>query len=203
MALDTESRIWMFLSWGRPFRLTTALLDATTPDSTPMQIECGWTFSAVLTQSGDVYIWITSQLREDDRFKSKMDEMNADKDKEAFATDDGEIPCATWDYDFNPFRVAPLPSLPNFANPGSTEQNVRLVKIAAMEHSLVGLTDKGHVLKYDDVQVTETGRLGGRWIYVSDYMLLNSSFLIPFPTSYLIVDRDASKGIILEEFGKD
>ncbi|EJD07334.1 uncharacterized protein FOMMEDRAFT_143785 [Fomitiporia mediterranea MF3/22] len=42
MAIDAKNQIWAFTSWGRPFRLLTPALDCTSPDSTPIQAECGW-----------------------------------------------------------------------------------------------------------------------------------------------------------------
>ena len=57
MTLDSNSVVWNFRSWGRPFRLVSPSLDCSFPETTPVQIECGWAFSTVLTKPGDVYAW--------------------------------------------------------------------------------------------------------------------------------------------------
>lgn len=77
---------------------------------------------------------------------------------------DGVIPCSTWDLENNPTELPPLPGLPQLTGTNLDAETLRketaLIKIAAMDRSLVGLTNKGHVVKID--LSTE----GSRWEYV-------------------------------------
>ena len=59
MALDVNYTIWIFESWGRPYQIISPLLDCSSLETTPIQIEQGPIFSAALTRSGDVYVWST------------------------------------------------------------------------------------------------------------------------------------------------
>ncbi|KAG1881190.1 regulator of chromosome condensation 1/beta-lactamase-inhibitor protein II [Suillus subluteus] len=123
--LDDQHHVWTFLSWGRPFRLATPVLAATSLDSTPALVESGWNFSSVLTKSGDVAAMDAADLK-------------------AHATEDGVIPCSTWELHEEPTMLPPLPRLPEMSL-GSVEP-VKLVKLAALESRLIGLTNHGHVL---------------------------------------------------------
>lgn len=141
--LDDQHHVWTFLSWGRPFRLDTPTLDATSLDSTPALVESGWNFSSVLTKSGDVYVWwpFTAPLK--DVIAARSAAMDA-ADLKAYATEGGVIPCSTWELREEPTRLPPLPRLPELLL-GSAEP-VKLVKLAALESRLIGLTNHGHVL---------------------------------------------------------
>lgn len=184
MALDAHGRIWTFLCWGRPFRLTTPLLDNSTINATPKQVECGWVFSAALTESGDVFVWWPFEQGMTQAYATRMHEMNAEGGKDARATRDGVIPCVTWDMPHNPIRLPALPRLPTLSHPdgyGNDDDDSRVetkfVKIAAMDHHLIGLTNKGHVLKFDNLHNGDILRAEGmqaqrQWIYVSFLMSL-------------------------------
>ncbi|TFK51824.1 RCC1/BLIP-II [Heliocybe sulcata] len=150
-ALDANLDIWNFRSWGRPFRLVSPLLDKSVPEHTPAQIDCGWAFSCVLTQSGDVLIWWPFLDEMARIFDEKSEQMNQSGDKRAEATPEGTIPCVTWDMQSDPHRLPPIPShLPELPHTGDSEENrrkeIRLIKIAGGDNMIVGLTNKGHVL---------------------------------------------------------
>ncbi|OAX43974.1 RCC1/BLIP-II protein [Rhizopogon vinicolor AM-OR11-026] len=160
--LDDQHRVWTFLSWGRPFRLDSPALDATSFDSTPAQIQSGWHFSSVLTKSGDVYIWWPSTAP----LKDAIDAQNATMDAaglKAYATEEGVIPCSTWELQQEPTRLPPLPQLPQLSS--WSAEPVKLVKIAALENQLIGLTNHGHVLM---VSVDSVHQLG-RWEYLPNF----------------------------------
>jgi SCF-associated factor 1 len=157
--LDDQCRIWTFLSWGRPFRLDSPALAATSHDSTPAQIQSGWHFSSVLTKSGDVYVWWPFSAPLKDAINAQNATMDAAGLK-AYATEDGVIPCSTWELQQEPTMLPPLPQLPQLSS--SSAEPARLVKIAALETQLIGLTNHGHVLK---VSVGSALR-PGRWEYV-------------------------------------
>ncbi|KAH7890788.1 regulator of chromosome condensation 1/beta-lactamase-inhibitor protein II [Phlebopus sp. FC_14] len=141
-SLDENLHVWTLLSFGHPFRLITPLLDAATPDSTPLQVACGWNFSSVLTRGGDVFVWwpFSGEIRQ------LLSTQNADDPGSAVHAVDGVIPCAPRDLRKDPRQLPELPRLPPLIS-GAQHTEIRLVKIAALENSLVGLTNHGHVLK--------------------------------------------------------
>ncbi|EGO22280.1 hypothetical protein SERLADRAFT_472869 [Serpula lacrymans var. lacrymans S7.9] len=170
--LDDNSYIWTFLSWGRPFRLVTALLDNTSVDSTPLQIESGWQFSSVLTKSGDVLVWWpfgTETGRLIAERNTAMDEAR-DLSNRAHPTADGVIHCTTWELHKDPLRLPSLPRLPQLddvTRSAVSGEDTKLVKIAAMDHCLIGLTNHGHVLKFNVGD--ETNEIRGEWVYLPNF----------------------------------
>ena len=169
MTLDAHSTVWNFRSWGRPFRLVSPSLDCSSPETTPIQIECGWAFSAVLTRSGDVYAWWPTGATFEDRYREAMTELDKDQSTKAIVPDDGTvIPCHTWEIKRDPAKLPVLPDLPDLAGTGLGEEEHRketkLIKIAAFDNCLVGLTNKGHVLKIDGLTDEDSIQI---WRYVS------------------------------------
>ncbi|KIM90238.1 hypothetical protein PILCRDRAFT_811954 [Piloderma croceum F 1598] len=162
--LDANSQIWTFLNWGRPFRLTSSLLDCSTPDSTPVQVECGWAFSSVLTKAGNVYVWFPNDSRMEEIIESHDNTMNAEHHK-AVATPDKVIPCSTWDLNLNPVRLPALPSLPALVE---IKGETKLIKIAGSDQNLIGLTNQGHVLKFDSLN-NELSASRGTWTYLPNF----------------------------------
>ncbi|TFY78827.1 hypothetical protein EWM64_g5186 [Hericium alpestre] len=172
MALDSASQVWTFLSWGRPFRLQSPLLDSYAPDTTPQQIECGWAFSSILTKSGDVLVYWPfngDMQREIEEREAQMNEMG---DKNAYATSDKCISCAPWILQKDPFRLLVIPALPDLPDTGLSEEQLaeetKLIKIAAYDCHIVGLTNKGHVLKFGDLS-SEVSYTRGHWEYLPQF----------------------------------
>jgi len=99
--------------------------------------------------------------------EQKMREMDIEGDKKALATEDGTIPCTTWDLDITPIRLPSIPFLPELLNTGrpKTSQITELVQIAAFDSHIVGLTNHGHVLKFGPLD-DENNVSQGRWEYV-------------------------------------
>ena len=68
----------------------------------------------------------------------------------------------------DPTKLPALPDLPDFPATGLPEEErrkgTRLIKIAACYESLIGLTNKGHVLKLDKMDDENNTRI---WQYVS------------------------------------
>ena len=97
----------------------------------------------------------------------KMREMDSEGDKKVLATEDGTVPCVTWDLDITPTRLPSIPPLPDLLNTGNpkTSQITELVQIAAFQDHIVGLTNFGHVLKFGSLS-DENNALQGRWEYV-------------------------------------
>jgi SCF-associated factor 1 len=138
------------------------------PETTPVQAECGWSFSSILTQSGDVLVFWPSR----GEIGRIYDEENADMDERgdcnAYGTEDHRIPCVAWPLRADPLRLPPIPQLPDLGE--STEERPKattLIKIAAFDNHLIGLTNKGHVLKFGDLSNEDSFDRTTRWQYVS------------------------------------
>lgn len=174
--------MWNFVSWGRPFRLASSFLDKTSPDSTPHQVECGWTFTSVLTESRDVLVWWPRGTIIRERVQAKKDELDKN-DPDSLGKLETEvrgnrkyvakyINCHAWDLNVDPVRLPPVPGhdLPVLADtallPKEQHEEIKLVKIAAMDNFIIGLTNKGHVLRYTKLYDEEQYK-DGRWEYVS------------------------------------
>lgn len=145
----------------------TPFLDGTTSDSTPVQVESGWSFSSVLTKGGDVYVWwpLNGEMQQ------LVDARNTAMDEEglhAHATEHGIIPCAHWELSEDPYRLPELPRLPRLDELNAEDAGAYLVKIAALDCHLIGLTNHGHVVKIL-VQTRDTARLEG-WVYVRRFL---------------------------------
>ena len=167
MAPDLSGNIWTFMCWGRPYRLVSPLLDHTSSDTTPAQIECGWGFNSVLTESGDVYIWWPfdrAAMRQSSLWGAYV---NSDENIRHNPHADG-ISCSLQDLYLNPERLPVLPQLPDLGHMISEDEETRIVKIAGMDCFLIALTNKGHVLKFDDLS-NEISLESGRWEYVRSY----------------------------------
>lgn len=169
MTLDANSTVWNLRSWGRPFRLISPLLDCSSPETTPVQIECGWDFSTVLTKSGDVYAWWPSGDAFENQYRRTMAELDLNESTKAIVADNGTvIPCHTWEINKDPVKLPILPDLPDLPATGLHQEELRketkLIKIAALDHCLIGLTNKGHVLKIDGLTDEDFVQI---WHYVS------------------------------------
>jgi len=170
MTLDTNSMVWNFLSWGRPFQLVSPSLDCSSLETTPIQVECGWQFSAVLTGSGDVYMWWPYSSNFESQYKEAMAKLNKGESTKAIVPNGGiVISCHTWEINMDPVKLPILPDLPNLPGTGLPEEECRketkLVRIAGLDNSLIGLKNKGHVLMIDGVGKEQPT---GTWYYVSE-----------------------------------
>jgi SCF-associated factor 1 len=119
-------------------------------------------FSSLLTKSGDVLVWFPHDRRMEQIIDSHNDVMNAQQNR-VLPTEDNVIPCATWSLTLDPIRLPPLPPLPTLIE---IKEDTKLIKIAAFDNNLIGLTNQGHVLKFDSLG-NEQSTSHGRWTYVS------------------------------------
>ena len=211
-ALDDVGNIWNFVSWGRPFRLVSTLLDKSSPESMPVQVESGWAFTSVLTESGDVLVWWPRGSILYDKVRNKNTELDQ-SDIRPRGTLENEarknkhngkyIDCYAWDLFADPVRLPPVPvqNLPDLSNtnlpPEKRNEGTKLVKIAAMDNFIIGLTNKGHVLRYtklyDEVQYEL-----GRWEYVGcfTYTYMYGVFLTVNDNSFhILVNLTKSKNV--------
>lgn len=127
------------------------------------QLESGWTFSTVLTRNGEVLIWWPFGSPMSLKFQEKMKQMTKDGVKSLEV--EGAIQCNPWDFEGNDFAVLPdLPALPALPSINDNEET-RLVQIAGLDNQIIGLTNKGHVVKFASLE-DDTAMRGGRWEYV-------------------------------------
>ncbi|THV05547.1 RCC1/BLIP-II [Dendrothele bispora CBS 962.96] len=167
--MDSKNSIWTFLNWGRPFRLSSRRLSS--PDSPPIQVECGWTFSSLLTKSGDVFIWWPFAEQINALIQSKMSEMDQEGNKQNAV--DGVIPCACWDLEMDPYLLPPLPPLPNLsASDDAASVDTQIIQIAGFEDRLIVLTNHGHVLVFNSL-TDETRAPRGSWQYLPNFSQVN------------------------------
>ena len=159
-ALDANSTIWIFKAWGCPIQLVSPSLDCSSPETTPIQAECGPLYCAVLTRSGDVYAWWTNS----DPFERLYLEAVMPWARPAKTV----IPCQTKELKLNPIKLPALPDLPDLPDTGLSGEDrgkeTRLIKIAAGD-GLIGLTNKGHVLRLDLMDSEDDTWI---WYYVSE-----------------------------------
>jgi SCF-associated factor 1 len=183
-ALDHEGKVWCFNSWGRPFIFQSASFDPSNPDNTIVQVECGWTFSAALSSSGTAFVWNPLEGAVGNAATQRDTEFDkaSDADTEGMEVD-GVIKCHAWTLEgIEPLRLPELPHLPTLVDGEATHP--RLVKIAAGDQFIIGLTDGGHVLKLDLTDVNHPDaikELGGLfqkrlrgWEYVSRLIVKES-----------------------------
>ena len=163
MALDANSMVWTFKNWAQPIPLVSPSLDCSSPETMPIQIECEQWFSAVLTRSGDVYVWLSDAYTLSELFSGARDPTMGVTDYE------GVIHCQTQELKVDLIKLPTLPDLPELLATGLLEEECRketkLIKIAACEGSLIGLTNKGHVLKSDGLFSEDSAWI---WCYVSE-----------------------------------
>jgi len=177
MVLDSKNLVWTFASWGRPFRLDSPMLDCSSPETTPLQAESGWSFCAVLTQSNDVLVFWPSSGEVGGRLTEENDIMDERGDRHAYATPDHTIPCVPLALRANPLRIPPIPRLPELNGTGLSQEErsneTVLVKIAAFDNALIGLTNKGHVLKFGDLSNEHSFNMSTRWEYLENFSELS------------------------------
>ncbi|KAG8896354.1 hypothetical protein FRB99_008927, partial [Tulasnella sp. 403] len=161
------------------------------PENAITQVECGWDFVSMLTRGGSAYvIWPTGQQSQ---FASLLNSQNTQLNNEGDATKghpqevDGEdvIPCTTIAIQADPLRLPALPrDLPDLSRQFSVAESgvsgaeptgygrevdprneeTRLVRIAAGDCFIIGLTNKGHVLSLD---VTGGASNGPEWLRIN------------------------------------
>lgn len=163
VSLDTNNRIWNFVNWGHPFWLSSAVLRD--PTSKPVQIECGWMFSCMLTQYGDVFVWWPFSGQMETRIRSEMNRDDA-SDTLSPRSRNGAIPCVPWELDLAPTRLPSIPALPDLFGRTDSGKPTQLIKVAGLDNLLIGLTNKGHVLAFGSLH-NETSASRANWQYVN------------------------------------
>lgn len=248
--MTTDLQVVTFTSWGRPFVLRSSHF-ASSPQPTqahgslPVQVECGWDFTAVLTQNGDVFVYWPRPLvggvggtsgrlaRQVYKRNNIFDNLRGPHKPLARAEldeENGVVKCYVWsvDCDAPPEQehrqeqgqeqeqheveqeheeeqehgemLVKLPDLPLYDLPdlhvptveGQKEEGTRIIKLAGLDCQLIGLTNKGHVIRFRGLINEEAVATNGRkWEYVSMLQSKSSSALhtlyyLRSPQSFLL-----------------
>ena len=137
------------MSWGRPYRLVSPSSNCSSPQTTPIQIGSGALSSAVLTctQSGDVHArWLYESHRE---IGTRWTHRGYNHKQW------GNYSLHVLDISRDPVRLPVLPDLPDSPATGPLEEErwgvTKLIKTSTMIRCLIGLMNKGHDLKMDDL----------------------------------------------------
>lgn len=141
-----------------------------------MQIESGWTFSTVLMQSGDVLVFDPFSGAMQEKIAAINEELDRDptgaSKAKVTSQEPAVIPCHSWIMrDVEPIRLPAITStsLPDLLETGLSDderaEETKLVKIAGMDNAVIGLTNKGHVLKFNLLS-GEDASVRGSWEYV-------------------------------------
>lgn len=126
--------------------------------------------------SGDVLMYWPGSGSMLEAIQGKFNELNAVNNHDSKAIpEEGQdsIPCYIWDLlTANPVRLRPIPrDLPRLPATGLSDdadsEETRLIKIAGLDNNLIGLTNKGHVLRYNNLEGEENYQRG-QWEYVSE-----------------------------------
>ena len=118
-------------------------------------------------KSGDVYAWWPFGKTFKDQYRKATIKLDRD---ESIVPEGGTVmPCHTWEIKKDPVKLPILPDLPDLLETGLSEEECRkdtkLIKIAAFNTCLIGLTNKGHVLKMDKLDAENSTLV---WDYVSE-----------------------------------
>ncbi|RPD64104.1 RCC1/BLIP-II [Lentinus tigrinus ALCF2SS1-7] len=179
-ALDARGQVWTFTSWGRPFLLSSPRTDRSSPETTPKQVESGWSFSSILTESGDVLVYwpfggrlkMIADQKKEELDSSDNEELKAAAKARPTEVEPNVVPCYWWVlHGADPVQLPPIPveRLPALSRTGISQEDrdkeTKLVKIASLDNNILGLTNKGHVLRYGELYGEETYQ-AGRWEYL-------------------------------------
>lgn len=197
----------MLLAWGRPARLVAPVFNGSEPESTVVQVEAGWDVCAFLTQTGDAYVVFPFHGSFDAEAEAHIPRPNAPGVQREIVRRGDELPCECWDVEHHPTKLPPLPANLPVLHPKTDaeakEAPPKLVKIAAGDHFVVGLTDGGHVLKLDLPADNETGlrqlitRGDLQWDYVRRLELrpsrVSADRVCSFPSSVIFLKYAKSR----------
>lgn len=159
--LDAQNDVWILLAWGLPARLVAPVFNGSEPESTLVQVEAGWDVCAFLTQTGDAYVVFPFSGSFETAADEHIPQAHAPGPEKHIVRRGDELPCECWDIEHHPTKLPALPpNLPELhpkTEYGTKDAPPKLIKIAAGDRFVVGLTDGGHVLKLDLPADNENG----------------------------------------------
>lgn len=173
MALTESYRVMVFTNWGTPHYLESSVISNSSAFTTPLQVECGWSLSAVLTKGGEVYVWwprkglFREQIRQHDISTEQLS-----LEGQRISGNNGVVECVPWEISTDPYPLRDVgDDLPKL-HPDAPPDHTKIVKIAAGDGFLIGLTKGGHILKvgFPEEEGSFTGppMMRPRWSYVSN-----------------------------------
>ena len=115
---------------------------------------------------------VIADRKKDELDSSENAELKAAAKARPTVAEPNVVPCYWWVlHGADPVRLPPIPAerLPVLPGTGLSQEDrdkeTKLVKIASLDNNILGLTNKGHVLRYGELYGEETYR-AGRWEYV-------------------------------------
>ena len=157
--------MWIIIRPDRPYIIESDLINNEHADSTPIQVVCGHFFSAILTRSGEVYfIWPF------DAYAMGAFRKQYEGSSTRFEIKGNSISCKTWKLKSELHKLREIGDLPELdqrhGSPGS-KSPPKIISIAATDELLIGLTDKGHVLKINQFDSGKKTQIKDEnWVYV-------------------------------------
>lgn len=130
----------------------------------------------MLMNTGEVMVWWPSMGRLAEVIEEKAQGLNSEGIGFAEATEDGTIPCYTWQAAVNPVLLPSLPPLPDIRDIGDEyKKNLpRLVQLGGMDSHLVGLTNYAHVVIFRGLDHGQAiGTRGWEYVWLAICMCLN------------------------------
>ena len=160
-----ERNVWIIIRPDRPYIIESDLINNEHADSTPIQVVCGHFFSAILTRSGDVYI-----VYPFDEYARKEHEKRCEESETGLEIEGNRISCKTWKLKCELYKLREIGDLTELdqrhGSPGS-KSPPKIISIAATDKFLIGLTDKGHVLKINQFDSGKKTQIKDQnWVYV-------------------------------------
>jgi SCF-associated factor 1 len=149
-ALDIDGEIWCFTSWGKPFIYAPPILETHLSGDGVIQVESGSSFSCALNSSGMVFIWkptwpdTSCQCRS---AASTFDPLYRHNEAELAPNDIIQC-CGGRVAELDPILLPDLPHLPPLYDEDEACPP-QLTNIAAGDQFMIGLTNYGHILKFD------------------------------------------------------
>ena len=158
VGLDDSNSPWCFSNWETARKLTSPLIDGSSQNTTVVQAVCGKCFVVFLMRSGAVYLWWYRVQRPAPAIIQAEEErvtMGSGADDQTVRMRK-VIPCNSSEFpaDLHLLQDIPFDTLPNVRtlkagqldDEPATRTSPKLVQIALVGRSLIGLTDQGHFL---------------------------------------------------------
>ncbi|PAV22793.1 RCC1 BLIP-II [Pyrrhoderma noxium] len=165
IAIDIKGNVWIIICPDHPFLLKSDLINNGHADSTPIQVVCNFYYSAILTRSGDVYI-----VYPFDEYVTKAHEKHCEESGTGLEIEGNRISCKTWKLKYELYKLREIGDLPELDQRHGSKSPSKIISIVAMYKFLIGLTDKGHVLKINQFDSSSKTRIKDEnWVYIEKY----------------------------------
>ena len=168
-----SGRQFQRLDRGKPARITSPSLDCSSPETAPIQVERG---RIPFSVPGDMYALWSSDDTTGNRFWKTLRELERDAPVRAVVPREGKfIPCHAWEIGTD------LVSLPSLTDLSDSLANGPIDQKRTPAGCLVGLTNKGHVLRIGGLSHENSTQV--LRCVSADVRLLNRGTQLPICTS--------------------